>query len=289
MKKYIHIDTNILLIITILVSTLSIIWSIAFYSKQVSIEVSNTIMENEYKEIGGKDNYTILKELQKEEMVKYIHQLKKENPEHIYNIRQKSIKEVSNQANMLNWRDLLELKSGSYIKGNSGALLTFIEFSDLECPYCISYHNNGTIDSTLNEFNDDVNYIFKNFPLPIHKNSEKEALAGKCIEKLSNGENYLSYIDSVFSNTLGGGEGYDLENIATIVKDFNIEEKSFDDCYSNESNLELVKTEFEQGRKFGINSTPSSVIINNTTGEFIVLSGSVEQKELEDTINILKK
>ncbi len=289
MKKYIHIDTNILLIITILVSTLSIIWSIAFYSKQVSIEVSNTIMENEYKEIWGKDNYTILKELQKEEMVKYIHQLKKENPEHIYNIRQKSIKEVSNQANMLNWRDLLELKSGSYIKWNSWALLTFIEFSDLECPYCISYHNNGTIDSTLNEFNDDVNYIFKNFPLPIHKNSEKEALAWKCIEKLSNGENYLSYIDSVFSNTLWGGEWYDLENIATIVKDFNIEEKSFDDCYSNESNLELVKTEFEQWRKFWINSTPSSVIINNTTGEFIVLSWSVEQKELEDTINILKK
>jgi len=289
MKKNIHIDTNILLIITILISTLSIIWSIAFFSKQVSIEVSNKIMENEYNEIWGKDNYTILKELQKEEMIKYIHQLKQENPEHIYNLRQKAIKEETKEINMLDWKDLSELKTNTYIKWNSWAILTLIEFSDLECPYCISYHNNGTIDNILDTYSSDVNYIFKNFPLPIHKNSEKEALAWKCIEKLSTGENYLSYIDTVFSTTKWGGEGFDLKNIKGIIKNFDIEEKNFDDCYNNDSNLALVKNEFEQWRKFWINSTPSSVVINNTTGEFVILSWSVEQKELDDTINNLKK
>ena len=247
------------------------------------------MIENEYKKIWGKDNYTILKELQKVEMMNYIQQLKQENPEYIYNLRQKAIIEEQNIINMLNWEDLWELKSDTFITWNSWALLTLIEFSDLECPYCITYHNEGTINSVLEQNKDQLNYIFKNFPLPIHKNSKKEALAWKCIEKLSNWENYLNYVDTVFQTTKWGWEWYDLENIKIFIKDVNISEEDFDNCFKEEKNLKLVEKEFEHGRKLWITSTPSTVIINNTTGEYMILSWSVEVKELEEVINILKK
>jgi hypothetical protein len=36
----------------------------------------------------------------------YIQQLKQENPEYIYNLRQKAIIEEQNTINMLNWEEL---------------------------------------------------------------------------------------------------------------------------------------------------------------------------------------
>jgi protein-disulfide isomerase len=42
---------------------------------------------------------------------------------------------------MLDTKDLKALKDNSYIKGNSDAKITRIEYSDLECPYCAKLHN----------------------------------------------------------------------------------------------------------------------------------------------------
>jgi protein-disulfide isomerase len=49
--------------------------------------------------------------------------------------------------------------------------------------------------------------------------------------------------------------------------------------------LNLVKKEFEQWLKLEINSTPSSVIINNKTWEFTTLSWVTNEEKLSEVID----
>ena len=59
------------------------------------------------------------------------------------------------------------------------AKVVMLEYSDLECPYCGMHHE--TMMKVMEEYGDDVAWIFRHFPLPsIHPEAESAALASEC-------------------------------------------------------------------------------------------------------------
>ena len=54
-------------------------------------------------------------------------------------------------------------------KGPADALITIVEFSDFECPFC--GRANPTIDQIQKTYGDKVRIAFKHNPLPFHKNA----------------------------------------------------------------------------------------------------------------------
>lgn len=281
MKLYNKEHTPLILIM--LLCSLLIIASNYIFIKKVTVDIGKQMTQNEYDKIWWKDNYNIMKELQKEEVLNYIDKLKKESPDLIYKMRQNAIIKENSDKKILSWEAVNELKNNTYIKSNSGAKVSIIEFSDMECPFCIEYHNSKTINNVLEKYKE-TNYIYKNFPLPIHKNAWSEALAAKCVEKVSDWEKYLEFIDTIFSDTKGWWEWYSLENIKSLLTKLKIDETKFNECYSNKENDSLVKKEFEQWLKLGIKSTPTSIIVNNHTWEYNILSWNIAPEELEGAI-----
>ena len=188
-------------LLILLLCTALIIFTNYIFIIKATLDIKNELIEREYKNIWWKENYMILKELQKEEMLNYLNRLKSEQPELIYKLRQKAFlgeKEENNQA--LTWETMKELKESSYIKWNSWAILSIIEFSDMECSYCIDSHNDWVVNKILENNKNNINYSFKNFPLKKHENGKKQAKAAKCVEKLSSWEKYLEFINNIFSN-----------------------------------------------------------------------------------------
>ena len=59
----------------------------------------------------------------------------------------------------------VELSGHEPSKGPADALVTIIEFSDYECPYCRKAHE--PLMDALDD-NDDVRLVFKHYPLPMH-------------------------------------------------------------------------------------------------------------------------
>jgi protein-disulfide isomerase len=55
----------------------------------------------------------------------------------------------------------------------------------MECPYCIKQHKKQIPSILLENYSDKINYSYKNFPIPAHKNASIEAQAAKCIEEIS--------------------------------------------------------------------------------------------------------
>ncbi len=64
----------------------------------------------------------------------------------------------------------------SATKGPADALVTIVEFSEFQCPFCSRV--GPTIKKILETYGKDVRVVFKHNPLPFHNNAQKAAEAG---------------------------------------------------------------------------------------------------------------
>ena len=86
-------------------------------------------------------------------------------------------------ASKMDLKELQAFYDSSYIEGNKDAKVTVIEFSDVECPFCQRHNNNGTLDTVMEKYGDDVNVIFAHFPLSFHATAQKAGEALECAGK----------------------------------------------------------------------------------------------------------
>jgi protein-disulfide isomerase len=63
----------------------------------------------------------------------------------------------------------------SFTKGPADAVVTIVEFSDLECPYCAQVV--PVLDSLVKVYPKDVRIVYKHFPLSFHPNARDAAAA----------------------------------------------------------------------------------------------------------------
>ncbi|MFK7779906.1 MAG: thioredoxin domain-containing protein [Candidatus Gracilibacteria bacterium] len=286
-----HAKRNSLVLIVMTLCTITIILTNYIFSQNIVTDINNILIENEYKKIGGKENYMILQEVQKREIMRYIEKIRTEQPELVKEIlnKEKSGTTDNTIKKVLNKDIINDLRKNTSILGNTGSLISIIEFSDMECEFCIKQHSKGIKDQILENYSKQVNYIFKNFPLPAHKNARIEAEAAKCIERIAGSEKYIEFVDNVFSNTDGGGEGFNLEKLTVLAKELSINEDDFNTCITNSKTKEVVEREFSQGRMLGIEAVPANLIINNETGEYIIITEEVDYEDIEKIILDLLK
>ncbi len=57
----------------------------------------------------------------------------------------------------------------SYTKGPADALVTLVEFTEFQCPFCSRV--TGTVDKIFETYGDKVRLVFKHNPLPFHKDA----------------------------------------------------------------------------------------------------------------------
>ena len=175
------------------------------------------------------------------------------------------------------------IKEGSYVKWNPDATISWIEYSDLECPFCAKLHNSGTIEEITEKYGDDINMAFKHFPLDFHANAKPGAELLECAGELWGIDAYYSLVDVSFAEERStksflieeaGKLGLDTEAMQACLDDGRYSEKV--DAHQN-----------EWSTLFGVTWTPGSVLINNTTGEYEVISGAYPTATFETTIDKL--
>lgn len=69
------------------------------------------------------------------------------------------------------------VREDSRAVGPDSASVTLVEFGDLQCPSCGSYH--PVVQQLLNEFQGQIKFVFRNFPLQQHRNALAAAQAAE--------------------------------------------------------------------------------------------------------------
>ncbi|HEX4460513.1 MAG TPA: thioredoxin domain-containing protein, partial [Polyangia bacterium] len=132
----------------------------------------------------------------------------------------------------------------SPVRGDERAKVTLVEFSDFECPFC------SRVEPTLREiqakYGRDVRLVWKDFPLPQHKDALPAALAGRAAA--ARGQ-FWPLHDRMFADAKGLSREGLQQSASALGVDVS---KAFDDPALQAH----VRRDQADARTFGVNGTP---------------------------------
>ncbi len=139
----------------------------------------------------------------------------------------------------------------SPILGNPDAPITVVEFSDYQCPYCQRGAN--TLKELVRKYPNDVRIVFKDYPLPFHK--EAPAAHRAAFAAGQQGK-YWEMHDELFARFKEfGGANMD-ELMASMASKLGLDMTKFNADYNSDAAKKVVEDGLAQGGKVGVQGTP---------------------------------
>lgn len=158
--------------------------------------------------------------------------------------------------------DIRLITDSDHILGNPGAEVKIIEYSDLECPFCKSYHK--TMKRIIEEYGGGgrVAWVYRHFPLDsLHSKARKEAEASECANELGGNDKFWEYIDKIFEIT-PSNDGLDLDLLPQIAQEIGLDKSAFETCLDSGKYADYIQKDLDDAQSAGADGTPYSVIIN---------------------------
>jgi protein-disulfide isomerase len=132
--------------------------------------------------------------------------------------------------------------------GPADALVTIIEFSDFQCPYCRRVQ--PALKKLMKEYEGRVKLVFRDFPLRrIHPQAQKAAEAAQCA---ADQNQFWPYHDKLFATS--SLLPHDLKNYA---KELGLDTEQFNTCLDSDKYAQEVEKDLQDGENAGVSATPS--------------------------------
>lgn len=175
------------------------------------------------------------------------------------------------------------LSAEDHIRGDRNAPILFIEYSDLECPFCKKFH--PVAKQVADTYQWKVAWVYRHFPLDeIHPKARKEAEATECAAELGGNDAFWRFTDKIYEITLSNNS-LNAAVLPTIATDIGLNKSAFQSCLSSGRWAARVESDFQKGLQAGVASTPTSIIINTKTGKSTFVTGSVSFAVLKTIID----
>ncbi|HXT83097.1 MAG TPA: DsbA family protein [Verrucomicrobiae bacterium] len=174
------------------------------------------------------------------------------------------------------------------IKGNSSALVTFVDFSDFGCPFCQRYATT-TLPQLMKDYVDTnkIRYAFMQFPLDEHPNAKSAAMASECANDQGK---FWQYHNTLFS-TQSQWKSLSANDASTDFKkyavDLGLNPSKFDSCLDSKKYENKINHDIQIGTTY-VTGTPTFYIGNNKNG-YTEIDGSQPPSTFQQTIDHLLK
>jgi protein-disulfide isomerase len=139
------------------------------------------------------------------------------------------------------------------ILGPEDAVITIIEFSDYECPYCRQWHEE-VYHRLFETYPEQVRLVYRDFPLySVHPDAVPAAEAADCANEQGA---FWDYHDKLFGMELGlNSEAYQ-----QYAEDLNLDMDAFNECVETRKYREEVQADYTFASNLGVRSTPTFFI-----------------------------
>ena len=176
------------------------------------------------------------------------------------------------------------VKDDEHIRGNKKALITLVEYSDTECPFCKKYHE--TLKEILadSKYNSKVRWVYRDFPLrQLHSRAAKEAEAIECAADLGGNDVFWKYLDQIFEKT-GSNDSLDPGELPKIAENVGLSRAKFESCLSNGRMAGVVSAFEQSGTAAGVQGTPHSILLTKD-GKKVPFSGALPAQQIRQIID----
>lgn len=165
----------------------------------------------------------------------------------------------------------IKLTDNDHFRGNKNALVTIIEFSDLQCSYCSRFHE--TMKQVMLSYPNDVKWVYKHFPLDsIHPYARIAAEATECAGEQ---DKFWEYTDELFENQDSINQNY----LSIAAGDVGLNISQFDECLDSGKYKAKVNIDYQQGIGAGVNGTPGNIINGR------LVSGALPYEQIKNIID----
>lgn len=172
--------------------------------------------------------------------------------------------------------------------GNVESKVVFIEYGDFQCPSCAGAH--PQVKSLMDEYNDKIVFIFRNFPITqIHPNARAAAAAAEAAGLQGK---YWEMHDALFEGqgvwgTLDTNQR--TEFFTGYAKELKLDVDKFSTDFASANVGKKVSFDQALGTKIGVNSTPTffingKKIEGDAAGNFVRGDSSGVKKLLDEAL-----
>jgi len=140
------------------------------------------------------------------------------------------------------------VKGSNETYANENGILTIVEFSDYECPYCRSVV--PTLRKLKANYNDKIIIVFKNFP--VHGTILK-AEAAECARDQ---DRFWEMHDLLFADQ----SEITTDTLLDYAGKIGIDKKQFEECLSSGKKKDVIKKDMTEGQRKGVSGTPTFFI-----------------------------
>jgi protein-disulfide isomerase len=137
-------------------------------------------------------------------------------------------------------------------QGPENAPVTIVEFADYECGYCRMWYQE-VFSQLMAKYGDKIRFVFRDFPLDFHPNSQPAAEAANCAGEQ---ERYWEYQDQLW----GTGEGLDSASLRQYAQGGGLDLNAFDACVRDNRYADEIRQDMLDGMRNGVNGTPAFLV-----------------------------
>lgn len=177
--------------------------------------------------------------------------------------------------------------------GSNEANTKLVYWVDFQCPYCYRFSNNQFPQIKENYIDkNSVQMILK--PLTMFgEDSEKSAVSIHCVN--DNQKNavldWYKTLHNMYNNASGRNTGWaSNNNLLDKIENINkIKRSNIEDCLTNQNYLTQLRSDYQEGEKYGLSGTPFFVLYNsNNTRNYETINGAQRFNLFESKIeNVL--
>jgi protein-disulfide isomerase len=136
-------------------------------------------------------------------------------------------------------------------RGEAGAAVTVIEFTDFQCPACGAIH--PVLDELLKTHGARVRYVVRDFPLDQHPLARKAAEAANAAHAQGK---FFEYAALLFKNQ----SALDVASLKKYAADLGLDQARFNTALDSGTYAAEVQKDLADGEAYGIDSTPTIFI-----------------------------
>lgn len=259
------------------------------------VGIKKAILEVEYDKAGGKERYELMQQanllsLTNEKSPNYvsIEQLKT----YIASFGTggaitPGTTDSGNQATLAADK-ISAIAADAVIEGNKDADILVVEYSDMECPYCVKqYHETKLWEKLQAQYGDKVKFAFKNNRGVNHPGTEAKAIGALCALKVGGDKAYSSFYNTVMAGSSNETGVYAVSALSDAAKVAGVDVKKWQSCVDNKDTLAQFTAQTDEAAGLGLGGTPGTLILNVKTGKYSTVEGAYPYASFTQKIDSL--
>jgi len=158
-------------------------------------------------------------------------------------------------------------------RGAKNPVVTIIEYSDYECPFCNRFHD--TMTEVMDKYGDKVQWVYRHYPLTnIHPNAQQVSEVSECVAKYGSEDAFWKFTDAFYGRIAEDKTLSQEESLLALAQEIGVNKNKVKTCLDNGEMTDLVVEQRAGGQGAGISGTPGSVVISKD-GQYELIPGAL--------------